>query len=167
MHYQTVCGGWPLEAVPLTIPLAAKFAPEVSPLDRLETEVSTGRSVLQCLVEALKSGHVMNAAVDDTGHPRAVFGVSPLPQEGQGAPWLLASRHLGGRPGERAYFAREARAFVRTARQEYRFLMNAVLEANTPHVRFITWLGFEFTPEVSLIGGMRFRMFYMEGEADV
>ena len=168
MHYQPVCGGWPLDAAPLTVAYAARFSQEVAPLDRLETEVSTRRSVFQCLVETLQRGHPMYAAVDardDT--PVAVFGVSPLPQEGQGAPWLLSSRHLGSLPGQRACLAREAQGFVRAAREQHRLLLNAVLEANTPHVRFITWLGFDFTPEVSLIGGMRFRMFYMEGEADV
>jgi hypothetical protein len=80
-----------------------------------------------------------------SGEPLAVFGVLPG-AGGEATAWLIAVEKLPRLP-LRVFVT--ARRFLKAFLTEFNSLRTLVWENNTSHIRWVEWLGFKDTKEVS------------------
>ena len=94
-------------------------------------------------LEALTNGHIYSNTTSTIvweGRVMAVFGVVGVKGVG-GCPWML------GAPGiERCRsLLRECRKVLQGYTEDYGYLTNACWSKNTVHIKWIEWLGFNFS----------------------
>ena len=83
-----------------------------------------------------------------------VFGVCP--QDGFSAPWMMGTPAMSKVKKETLTWAEAVKADLS---DRYPLLLNYVWAGNTTHIRWIKWLGFEFTGEQFQRNGETFLQF--------
>lgn len=87
-----------------------------------------------------------NRAVLLDGQVVFMYGVGNA-GNGVGVPWMLASPLLSK---VRKQFIRECREGLEEMSQGYKILRNVAWSKNDEHIRWLTWLGFQFNPAVPM-----------------
>jgi hypothetical protein len=134
-------------------PVAARMRqPDVD-----ELQAASGRTPKEALLYSIDhSEHSWTALID--GKPEAIFGVGILNViGGVGAPWLLATDEV---ERNRRVFVRLSISFRNELLERYPVLRNFVDVRNTASIRWLRWMGAEFSEPV-LIRDHPFRMFEM------
>lgn len=100
--------------------------------------------------------------VEYAGRPIAMFGVVKHPYElFSGCIWLLGSDRLMDFKRE---IVRQSKGWVDYFHSLYPRLGNIVWEGNTKHIRWLKWLGFEFSEPIPGIGPMNGTFFHFYKE---
>lgn len=102
------------------------------------------------------------AAIDKTGTPFLLFGVSPgVDNNGCrfGVPWLVGTKTMDA---NWRYVTQNTKRCIATMRKGVDYLMNIVCVENKRSIKWLRWAGFEIGSVLKL--KKEFRYFYMEGE---
>ena len=120
-----------------------RLLPALRRADRVELEALRGRSA-EAEVRASLAAAARAWAIEWRGEVVGLFGVSPKPDAAVdvGRPWMMASDELY-RIGFR--FLKECGHWVAEMQSGYRVLTNHVDARNAVAIRWLKWLGFEFT----------------------
>ncbi|OAM52925.1 hypothetical protein A7981_05690 [Methylovorus sp. MM2] len=119
------------------------------PIDRLEVSVEWGDRVLEGVRKAILRSTLCWAVENERGELLTVFGVAPLPQDGVGSPWLLATTHFKGYSKE---LLRNSRRYINLMNRAYPFLYNRAHPDNKATLRWLQWCGFELEPQMVPVG---------------
>lgn len=93
-----------------------------------------------------ESKWVNTGAID--GVPVCMFGVTPVTVLGNvGMPWMLGTDGLTENP---KVFLRFARVWSERMERDFKVLRNVVSSNNAFSIRFLKWLGFEFSQPVKM-----------------
>lgn len=156
-----------MSAASIARPTAADLAfmeANMRDMDRLEFNLmSGGLSILTCLHKLnLRSSKMLVGKWK--GEPVVLYGVTPVSLLGrQGQPWLAATDRITEGPIARA-FLRESRRALADLADGYDYLWNLVHAENSIAIRWLKWLGFNFTGLGLNVQGHRFEHFKMELE---
>jgi len=85
----------------------------------------------------------------DGDEPICIFGVGPGLQHEQGSPWMLGTKGIERIPKT---FLKISKQMIVKMHETYPLLTNFVLKANTVHLRYIKFLGFELGDEYEING---------------
>ncbi|MBU1046963.1 DUF2833 domain-containing protein [Patescibacteria group bacterium] len=121
---------------------AFELAPKLRQDDLDEIAAASGREPLNTLLEGIAHSAVPAAVIGDKGEVVALFGVVPTPLAGVGAIWLLGSDGLWT---YRWQFLRESRQWIEDLQEAWPILWNFVYAENELHIKWLKWLGFNFT----------------------
>lgn len=125
--------------------------------DRDEVIAATGRDVLPVLFSSYRKSTICMVALID-GKPEVIFGAGDLSiLTGLGAPWLLGSDAI---ERHRVEFLRQSVHWRDQLLRRYSMLRNIVDCRNRVAIRWLRWLGFEFSEPFDH-RGYRFMMFEM------
>ncbi len=116
----------------------ATLATNLREADVAEVKAASGLNPVDAITPGIKQGDAYVVCLpDDT--PVAIFGVVPMPDEGLGAVWMVATNqfHLLHRQ-----FLRECRREIERLGKGYRALFNFTDARNKVHHRWIKWAGF-------------------------
>lgn len=150
-----------IDVVPARASHLRRIAAVMRQADRDEIAASSGRSPLSALSYSLRnSSEAWTVLID--GRPEMMFGVGDLNiLAGVGSPWLLGSdavwRH-------RREFVRRSRWWIDHMLERYGVLRNAVDCRNTASIRWLKWMGCDFSRPI-LLRGHEFVIFEMRGIA--
>lgn len=124
--------------------------------DRVEVEAATGKSAERVLFDSWRSSKgTWIARVD--GVPACLYGIAAHDSfEGFGVPWMVGTDEMLRH--QRALIF-DAKKWVEKMQAQYPTLINATHARNTAAIRWLRWLGFQFTPEVT-VNGHPFIPFY-------
>ena len=106
------------------------------PADVVEL-AAQGQDPSAALVQGLWRSKPECMTAEFDGLPVAMYGIYPR----FGAVWLLGSEELV----HGSWFLRHCRSELDRLSQEYDLLYNQVHEKNEVHIRWLRWMGFEFT----------------------
>jgi len=140
------------------------MAEEMREMDRFEFRVmSRGRSEKENLDMLLRRSRRSAAAYVD-GEIVACYGVvAPTELSTVGHPWMCASDLVGMRQ-VRVEFLRRSNEQLAWMSQGFDFFWNLVSTENRVAIRWLKWLGFNFTGDVADVDGHPFAYFKMEAE---
>jgi len=114
-------------------------------VDRLEAVLFTGRLPMEAVRESIAGSTVVRTATVD-GEPVCLFGIAP------GAdchhPWMVGTDAMDIQPPIRIMV--QAREFLSSYSTLY--LRNVILSENKKSIRFLSGLGFSFSPEMNFEG---------------
>ena len=114
-------------------------------VDRLEAVLFSGMLPLEAVRESVAASSVCRVATVD-GEPVCIFGITP------GAschhPWMVGTDAMDVQPPVRIMV--QAREFLK----DYSSLLlrNVILSENTKSIRFLSGLGFSFSPDLDFEG---------------
>ncbi len=117
--------------------------------DRDEIAAASGRSPGSALVFSLRKSSAAWTAIVD-GQPEVMFGVGDINiLAGVGAPWLLGTDAV-----EKHYiqFLRKSVSFRDQLLARYSVLRNFVDARNKASIRWLKWLGFQFSEPIDFRG---------------
>lgn len=122
---------------------AVALAPNLREADKIECEKLYGVEPIDALLFSVLTARESHAYLNDKGEVMALSGVNPSGVDGIGTPWMVSSPELVER--YRRPFLREARDIIDGYQCFYPLLTNLVDPNNHIHVRWLRWMGFEFT----------------------
>ena len=129
---------------------ADPIATRLRTADRAEVSAVTRQSPLQVLVDGINESDLcFTIKRSSDGRPCGVFGAgggaSGAEDTSSGLVWLLGTDDLtlNGRT-----FLRYSRSFLNEMHKHYSFLYNVIDARNSVHIRWLGWMGFEFTKEI-------------------
>lgn len=128
----------------VTESMAADMAGRLSPLDVKEIKAG-GNKPKECLVEGVRASAESWAYLKD-GRPYVIAGIRK-----PGLIWMLSARDLK-QPDAKWFFARRAKRDLDARQARWGCLGNLIWKANTPHMRLLEWLDFEFGETVEVNG---------------
>ena len=115
-----------------------ELAVTMRPEDVAEIAHASGGSPLRSLWMAFHSSDVLHT-IEWQGRVVAIFGVVAINSQ-VATPWMLGTTDL-----RRCWsLLRECRKLLDTYTRRYHYLTNAVWAQNGVHIKWITWLGFQF-----------------------
>lgn len=121
------------------------LAPRLRMADLREIAASSGRDPVDVLREGAEHSAPSCSIIGNNGFVAGMFGIV---NEGDfGRVWLLGSDELCAPPLSRQ-FIRECRGFLTIMERPYKKTGNFIDQRNTVHIRWLTWLGYEFKPTV-------------------
>lgn len=132
-----------IEIVPARACHLRGIAARMRRADRDEIDAVSGRSPLSALSFSYRNSRMCWTVLID-GQPEIIFGAGDVNVlTGIGAPWLLGSDAV-----ERisAKFLRGSVDWLGQLLARYQVLRNVVDCRNTVSIRWLRWLGFEFSP---------------------
>lgn len=146
------------EIVPATEAHAVALAPLMRNKDALECE-AYGHTTLSALRHSLGlSIEAFTGLVD--GKPVCMFGYTTECLMADSAqPWLLGTDEMARHA---LAFLRRNRPYIADLRKRFNKLDGWVYDQNHSSIRWLRWLGFIVSPEISVIGGLPFRSFSWE-----
>lgn len=100
-----------------------------------------GMDPSQALIQGLWRSKPDCMTVELDGLPIAMYGVVPGLCERFGAIWLLGSEELV----RGSFFLRNCKQELARISEDYDLLYNQVHDQNEVHIRWLRWMGFEFT----------------------
>ncbi len=118
--------------------------------DAVEIAALSGRDPHTSLSEGLLLSRPCLTVVGTNDTPVAMFGVVPV-SPGLGCIWLLGSDELES-PKVARTFLRHCHKWVDGLGKKYPVMFNFAHFSNTKTIRWLRWLGFEFTEEPRIIG---------------
>lgn len=146
-----------IEIVPARASHIRRIASVMRQADRDEIEAATGRDALPVLSASFRRSSICMVALVD-GQPEVIFGAGDLSVlTGLGAPWLLGSDVIERHWRE---FLRLSVHWLAQLLKRYAVLRNIVDCRNTVAIRWLRWLGFDFSEPFDH-RGHRFMMFEM------
>lgn len=128
------------------------LAPKLREIDKQEIRVLSGNTPEVSLFSGFVFSDVPLTIANPDDEPIAMMGVVPhrLPNGVlTGYIWLLGSDeilHVSRR------FIRESRQWVEELQKNYKMLSNRVLAANSVHIKWLRWCGFQFINTLELRG---------------
>lgn len=126
------------QAVPLD---GVLLAPNLRDIDKLEIAAVVSLEPDMALKLAVSTSAKSWTACNPDGQPMAIFGVAGV-SESQGCIWLLCSEEFFQYSFR---FLRECKSYIQEMRNLYPHLTNYVDCENAKSIRWLSWLGFEFT----------------------
>ena len=131
-----------IEIIPAEASHLEHIAAVLRQADRDEVTALTGRDVLSVVTESFERSSVCMVALVD-GRPEVIFGAGDLSVLTRlGAPWLLGSDAI---KKHRSVFLRLSRHWLEQLFERYSTLRNIVDCRNDVAIRWLRWLGFEFS----------------------
>jgi hypothetical protein len=123
--------------------------------DRREINAATNIGIMQAIYRSYRlSTSCYTGMVDDK--PAIIFGVAPISVlSGVGAPWLIGT---DGVDKVKRQFILECRTYLLSMGNTYPELRNYVDVRNNTSIRWLKWLGFEFSEPVEY--GVNGELFY-------
>ena len=128
-----------------------RFIRDIRPEDSRELSVITG-DFRQELTESLENSEDAFKVTEPDGTPLVLFG--NFPQENGRLIWCVGTKAM--RRHERS-FTRVSRKIILRWAEMYWRLYNCVACFNDPSIRWLTWLGAEFTQPFSVNGELFMR----------
>lgn len=126
-----------------TVADAVALAPNLRAADRQECEKLYGVDVTTALVVSVMAARHSHVYLNDKGEVMGISGVNPSGVDGYGTVWMVTSDEMVTR--YKVPFLREGRDLLDEYQCFYPVLTNVVDPANHVHVRWLKWMGFEFT----------------------
>jgi hypothetical protein len=124
------------------------LAEDMRPMDALECRLVAGLSPRDALSQCCERS-ARSTVAEIGGRIVCAFGVSEAFLIDEGYPWLLCAN--GIERYARAMLS-HAPVFVEGMRSDYQRLSNVVHAHNKSAIRFLRWLGFVFTDEMTVKG---------------
>lgn len=119
-----------------------------------------GNDVKKELEESIKFSAECWAAFTEDNKPIVIFGRTMIPDRDGALIWCVGTDRIE----DYWYpFLRHSRNILRKWAEEYGTLFNAVADFNTPHMRWLSWLGAKFGNEIN-VNGETFLPFTIERE---
>ena len=135
-----------------------ELAPNLRPLDLREIQVvAEDETPEEALLRCIAVSEEANAIIID-GACVGLFGVSKLPREMGGAPWLLCSDRLREVPLK---LFKQGRRWLKKMLSEHHHLENLCLHEHEESREFIERMGFRFTETIEFNGEL-FQHFEMD-----
>lgn len=127
--------------------------------DLIECRRMTGRPIHEALHHSWAvSLHRYAVVLNDD--PVAFAGCYPLNLfEGVGSPWLITTNEA---PRHWWRFLKFSRLILEIFKQDYNKLTNVVDAENKTSIKWLKWLGFNVSEEITVVRGFPFHRFEME-----
>lgn len=155
--------GADLRVVPTIPEHIAPIAIHMRQADRDEVTASSGRSPFEALEYSLGRSVIARTVLVD-GVPAGMFGCGDLSVLTKaGAPWLLGTDDLALAPLQ---FLRTSLDWRDKLFERYDVLRNLVDDRNAASIRWLKWLGFQFSEPIPVgRAGVPFRLFELRADA--
>jgi len=140
----------------------ALLAPYLRAADIEEIDAATHLSPYEVLQAGYSLGEPCRTFVGDSGNVAGMFGVTPIPTEGNvkiGVIWCLTTPELFKM---KKYFMRNCRREIQEITQQYDKVINFVYEKNTTHIRWIKAMGFKMEASPRPFGWQEKPFYYFE-----
>jgi len=139
-----------------------RIAKRMRPADVAECRAMAGLSARAGLKRSMQNSQAWAVLVN--GRPEAMFGTSDLNVlAGVGSAWFLGTGEVDRHPKE---FLRLSREWLPKLFSRYCVLRNVVAVDNSASIRWLKWLGAEFSPPID-VGGVPFVLFELRKPRDV
>lgn len=125
-----------------TIEDVKDIAPRLRQSDVDEIKACSGNTPLDSLTKALELPSLGMWVGVYKGRAEVIFGCSHTPDQSIGVPWMVSTDVV--RKSPRGFLQLSKRWLAGFSRQ-YPVLKNFVAAKNELHVRWLKWMGFEFT----------------------
>jgi hypothetical protein len=125
------------------------LAPRLRQADKDEVKASSNLDPLQALLISMQCSEETNSMIASDGEVVGMFGVAPTPDPMLGIPWMLASDRL---PELTREFIPQSLEWVIETNNKYPILYNYVAKDNKKAIRWLKYLGFNFTQLVEKFG---------------
>ena len=135
-----------VESVPRDV---AELAPVLRQCDQDELRYWGSGPASQALLDSLTNAKVCLSLKDQSANTVAMFGVGWTDNPRLGKIWILSSDYLQKIP---RLFLRESPKFTQYFMQGHDVLFNHVHDGNVISTRWLRWLGFEPTRQLTNVG---------------
>lgn len=127
---------------------AVELSKNLRVADRIECEKLYGVHVEDALAYSVLTSDVTWAFLNDQGKCMGISGVGPSGVPDYGTIWMVSSDELFER--YKFQFLREAKRHIHEFHEVYPILTNVVDPHNHVHIKWLQWMGFEFTRVLQL-----------------
>lgn len=125
------------------------MAPNLRVEDRLEIDAAIGLEAIDGLLWACQASTECYTLMR-YGKPIAMFGSGPIEgHEGHGFVWMLGTEDI---KRVALTFLRHSKRWVERLMMNYKTIGNCVDARNRLHIRWLKWIGFDFSREVVSYG---------------
>lgn len=143
-----------VEIVPARGKHCRSIGRRMRPADVEECRIVAGFKPIEALRRSMGNSRAFTALMD--GRPEVMFGTSDINVlNGVGSVWLLGTDAVERHP---RVFLEKSAEWSRKLFTRYSVLRNVVPESNTASMRWLKWLGAEFSRRID-IGGRPFWLF--------
>lgn len=132
--------------------------------DEADLLVSCG-DIDYALIASIESSEFINAIRDfETNELLCILGVCFPEENHKGRSiWMVGTKHLNKMTHVKNLLMKEAKELIECWVKKYGLLYNCVCEDNLKSIRYMTWLGAKWLPEVTECNGKKFYNFYIAG----
>lgn len=132
-----------------TIRDAELISERLRPADRHELTATTHESPVRVLVDGVRNSSPCFTLRCNRGDICGIFGVRDTSDPNSGVVWMLGTEriHTISRT-----FLRQSREWLKELHKNYDLLYNVIDARNKLHIKWLTWMGFEFHKELPKYG---------------